>query len=299
MKASLFKGSMVIRKCKKVLSVSTFMLTLATVANAVTISSVEAIAVRTGFDANTLARNDDSSTGAINIGFTANFFGSSFTQAFVNNNGNLTFNSPLSTFTPFGLDTTTTPIIAPFFADVDTRGLNTSPVTYGTGLVDSRNAFAANYIDVSHFSFGTNLNSFQVVLIDRSDIGSGDFDIEFNYDQIVWEAGTASGSDSNGLGGFSARAGFSNGTGNPGTFFELPGSGVNGAFLDGNLATGLINNSLNSNVDGRYIFQARNGGIVTTPVPEPMTILGTVLAGAYGIYRRKNKCAASTQAEEI
>ena len=60
----------------------------------------------------------------------------------------------------------------------------------------------------------------------------GDFRIVFNYDRILWETGDAS-SGTNGLGGNSARVGFSDGSGQPGTFFELTGSGQNGALLDG------------------------------------------------------------------
>ncbi len=47
-------------------------------------------AIIEGFDSFTLARNDDGSTGAVNIGFTINYFGSMYSQAFVNNNGNIT-----------------------------------------------------------------------------------------------------------------------------------------------------------------------------------------------------------------
>ena len=117
------------------------------------------------------------------------------------------------------------------------------------------------------FNPGPSLNSFQAVLIDRFDTGPGNFDVEFNYEQMVWESGQASGGDSFGLGGDSARVGFSNGTGNTGTFFELPGSAINGAFLDSNLSTGLIHNSLNSDVLGRYVFEAREGSINVNDPP--------------------------------
>jgi Ca2+-binding RTX toxin-like protein len=223
--------------------------------------------IRPGFNSNTLAANDDGSTGAVPLGFSINFFGTQRTNVFVNNNGNVTFNGPLSSFTPFPILTTGVPILAPFFADVDTTVGSSSPVTYGQGTVGSFAAFAVNWIDVGFFGGGasTPTNDFQLVLIDRSDIAPGDFDIEFNYGAIRWEAGTASGGDQNGLGGNTARVGFSNGS----TIgVELPGSAVPGALLDtGPAATSLVNNSLNSGLNGRYIFLARNGLISTVAGP--------------------------------
>src|SRR5262249_43977277 len=148
--------------------------------------------------------------------------------------------------------------VAPFFADVDTREGNV--VTYGSGVVDGRRAFGVTWPGVGCFDRNTAvLNFFQMMLVERSDAGIGAFDIVFNYDSIQWEAGQASDGAAGCLGGPSARAGFANGTGAPGTFFELPGSGVNGAFLDVNVATGLIHGSLNSQTPGRYVFQVRNG----------------------------------------
>jgi len=218
-------------------------------------------AMRAGFDSNTLVRNDDGSTGLVPIGFAANFFGTNFTELFVNNNGNVTFDFPLSTFTPFDLTSTGRVIIAPFFADVDTRSAG-EPVRYGPGVVNGQSAFGVSWRNVDCFASDPSRsvrNFFQVILIDRSDISPGDFDIEFNYDQIQWETGQASGGSFECLGGTSARVGFSNGTGAPGTSFELPGSGIPGAFLDSNLETGLIHINLNSAQLGRYVFPVRSG----------------------------------------
>jgi hypothetical protein len=269
----------------------------------------EAGAVRPGFNSTADGRNDDGTwtapagcTNAANggtcagtavpLGFSANFFGVPFTSAFVNTNGNITFDARLSTFTPFGLTATSRQIIAPFFADVDTRNAGSNVVTFGNGTVDGHTAFGVNWVDVGYFdSHADKLNSFQLILIDRSDIGQGDFDIEFNYDRITWETGDASDGEG-GLGGSSARAGFSNGTGAPGSFFEFPGSGVPGSLLDSNQATGLINHSLNSDVLGRYDFFARNGEIVIpTPTPEPsaLVLIGSALTGLVLMRRRRRR----------
>ncbi len=232
-----------------------------------------------GFTTNTLARNDDGSTLLVPLAFTLNFFGANYSSLFVNNNGNVTLTDSLGTFTPFDLNSTQLPIIAPFFADVDTTNVRSEQVTYGTDVVNGRPAFGVNWQNVGYFaSQADKLDSFQLVLINRSDLGAGNFDIEFNYDKIQWETGEASGG-TGGLGGSSARAGYSNGTGVAGTSFELPGSAVNGALLDSNLLTGLIHNSLNSGIPGRYGFQVRNGvvlsadlGVTMTHGPDPVQV---------------------------
>lgn len=220
------------------------------------------LTLRPGFDANTLPPNDDGSTGLVPIGFGVNFFGTRYESVYVNNNGNITFDAPLSAFTPFDLTSTRRSIIAPFFADVDTRVGRT--LTYGTGTVDGRPAFGVTWPGVGCFSGNTSvLNFFQVVLVDRSSAGDAAFDVEFNYDSIQWETGQASGGDAECGGGAAARVGFSNGTGQPGTFFELAGSGVPGSFLDSNPATGLAHRNLNSGLPGRYLFPVR-AGVPTT-----------------------------------
>jgi hypothetical protein len=54
----------------------------------------------------------------------------------------------------------------------------------------------------------------QLVLVDRLDTGTGNFDIEYRYAQIQWETGDFSGG-SGGLGGQSARVGYTAGTALP------------------------------------------------------------------------------------
>ena len=103
---------------------------------------------------------------------------------------------------------------------MDTTGVDSDVVTYAyrAGSVNGHNAFAVNWIDVGYANGNSDLlNSFQLVLIERSDRNEGDFDIEFNYGRVEWETGDNDGGVG-GLGGNSARVGFSAGTGVPGSY---------------------------------------------------------------------------------
>ncbi len=219
--------------------------------------------------------NDDGSVGPVSMGMTINFNGINHNQLYVNNNGNVTFNGPLSSFTPSAITGGSTLMLAPFFADVDTRRA-IPDVTYGTGIIGGHNVFGVNWIDVGFYNQNsTPSNSFQLII---TDMGSGNFDFEFNYDRILWEAGQASGGNTSGLGGTSVAVGWTNGAG---TYFSMLGSLVNGALLDGNQTTGLVNNSLNSSTLGQYVFHVSNGQVQTN-VPEPAS-LALMSMGAMGM----------------
>lgn len=212
--------------------------------------------------ATTLPANDDGSSGEVGLPFTLNFYGTEYSSLWVNNNGNVTLDGPLAAYTPFGLYATDRAIIAPFFADVDTRAAGSSPVrySYGTTQFQGREAFCVNWVDVGYYNgHSDKLNSFQLLLVSRPDKGDGAFDIVFNYDKIQWETGDASGG-SNGYGGTPARVGFASGDGVAGTATELPGSGLSRAFLDQN--SGLKWSKLGSDVLGRYVFSVRGDGVV-------------------------------------
>ncbi|MGH2777743.1 MAG: nidogen-like domain-containing protein, partial [Actinomycetota bacterium] len=228
---------------------------------------------------NPLNRNDDGSTERVELPFPVNFYGETHNQLWVNNNGNVTFDGPLATYTPFGLSDAGLPIIAPFFADVDTRGSGSDLVRYGWGetTYEGHRAFCVNWINVGYYgSHFDKLNSFQLLLVDRSDEDPGDFDMVFNYGTIEWETGDASGGVG-GLGGESARAGYSNGTAAVGSSFEFPGSGIDGYFLD-EPATGLIHRSFNSSQLGRYVYEVRDGA----PPPDTYVALGDSYQSGHG-----------------
>src|SRR4051794_20310029 len=57
------------------------------------------VAVRAGFNASALPPDVDSSVGLVSLGFTVNYFGAAATGVYVNDNGNLTFDRFLTTFT--------------------------------------------------------------------------------------------------------------------------------------------------------------------------------------------------------
>lgn len=225
-----------------------------------------------GFSTNVLPIGDDVTSGPVPIGFTINVFGASYSSLYVSDNGNVTFDGPIFAYTAVPLTSTTTKILAPFWGDVDTRGPGSGLVKYGSGTVDGHLAFGVEWAGVGYFSaHAEKLNTFELVIIDRSDLGAGSFDLEYNYDSIQWESGSGNGGI-NGLGGNSARAGYSNGlSGSANASLELPGSGVPGAFLDVGPQS-LVQRNLNTGVVGRYLFWLRNGNITTVtepPVPGP------------------------------
>ncbi|WP_102508613.1 carboxypeptidase regulatory-like domain-containing protein [Sanguibacter massiliensis] len=205
-----------------------------------------------------LLPNDDESTDAIQLPFNLTYFGQPYSEIYVNNNGNVTFDGPLSQYTPEALDgDLSKPIIAPFFADVDTRDTEESDVvTYGAS--PDGKSFCVNWDNVEPF-FGTSssgaLNTFQLILTSREDVpgrSAGDFDITFNYDEITWDTGSASGD-------IAATVGYASGTGDDGTFFQLDGSLTSGAFFDSG-SHALIAGRQNSTVSGRYVYEIRNLG---------------------------------------
>jgi len=68
-------------------------------------------------------RNDDGSTGIIPIPFSFCLYGQSWTDLYINNNGNVSFGAPYATFTASGFPNTQFVMVAPFWGDVDTRNL--------------------------------------------------------------------------------------------------------------------------------------------------------------------------------
>jgi len=180
-----------------------------------------------GFGDLALNRNDDGSTNAIalndfellNFDSGLKFFGNTYNEFYINNNGNVSFNSPISAYTPQPFPVSSQPMLAPFWGDVDTRCSDCGEVYIGSPNEDT---VVITWDSVGFYSSDSSLlNTFQLVLIDRDDTGAGNFDVEFRYEDINWTTGNASGGQ-NGLGGTPAQAGYDAGDGI--NFFIVPGS---------------------------------------------------------------------------
>jgi hypothetical protein len=205
---------------------------------------------------------DASSPNEVLLGFSVNYFDGITNSVYVNNNGSVSFYEPVSDFRSTKLRDNSDPMLAGFFADVDTRGSGSGTVTYGRSTINGRKAFVVNYFNVGYSArHADKLNTFQIVLIDRSDVRPGDFDVEYNYAKTVWETGDRN-RGSAGRGGDSVRIGYSSGQGDS-NWYEFPGSGMPGSFLDSNTATGLIHTSVGSGgIKGRRVIQFRAGNAV-------------------------------------
>ncbi|MFO0844590.1 MAG: putative Ig domain-containing protein [Gemmataceae bacterium] len=226
-----------------------------------------------GFEATTLRKGDDTATGpAVPLGFKIDFAGKQFDSLYVNNNGHVTFGQRFGGLGTFSLSYFQRPIIAPFFSDVDTTaagrvhfGRDVVEEDFnGDGVVERYKAFGVTWDGVGYNKAKSDLtNTFQVVLIDRSDVAPGAFDIEFNYESIGWDIAESRPD--------SALVGFSTGGAGPRETFLLPGSGQPGAFLDeGPNSLAGFDDGDPRTPDGRFTFDVRPNA---KPVIDPV---GTV-----------------------
>ena len=230
-------------------------------------------------------RNDDGFSGPINLGFSFSLFGTTYTSFYANNNGNISFGNGISSFTPTGLQGSTEPIISPFFADVDTRNGSSGVMSLQTHSVAAGSEVIITWPDVGYYSEqGSPLNTFQLVI--RADdyvVPNGEGQVGFFWNNMGWEAGSASGGGAGGLcsgiGGIGlpcvpAAVGVGDGESNG---YVLAGSTLNG------IAEVVQNHRLWINLDSNGVPEVPSG-----TVPEPGTLLLMSIAGMafMGIRRR-------------
>nr|XP_056702372.1 sushi, nidogen and EGF-like domain-containing protein 1 [Euleptes europaea] len=205
---------------------------------------------------------DDGASPQIPISENFYFFAQRFQSLYVNNNGVVSFDNPVSQYTPDPFPLTDgRAFVAPFWADVDNRITGDvyyrqsqeeqllQRVTADINVYFPRETFAATWVFVATWdrvafygSLSSKVNTFQAVLTTNGELSF----IMLHYKDIQWTSGKASGGDAfTGLGGTPAQAGFNNGDAK--NYFNIPGSWT----------PSIINVSSTSNVmdPGRWVFQ--------------------------------------------
>ena len=231
------------------------------------------------------------------------FYSGTYMTGWVNNNGNVSFQSPVGAFTPNAFPGAPQPMIAPFWADVDTRTMPsscatsatcTNPTTNGVWWSLAPGKFIVTWDHVGVFACEDTLAmSFQMILsasqcgATSADGGAAgaNFDIEFRYHDCGWEAGSASG----GVNGFCApgtvdagsctpaQAGFDSAETPDMDYASLPGSRMSG------VAAGLCAGSnLTPPQPGVWRFAVRGGAIMCPTAGQACvtTKLGICAQGA-------------------
>jgi len=173
----------------------------------------------------TFAGNDDGSIGPFTLPFNFDLYGSTYNQVWINNNGNLTFTGALGTFTASGFPIST-PMVAAFWADVDTRTGNL--VRYKINPTN----MIVTFPGVGYYSTHLDkLNTFQIIITNGNDplIGVGN-NVAFYYGDMQWTTGDAS-SGSGGFGGVPATVGVNKG--NSVNYVQIGRFGIPGSDYDG------------------------------------------------------------------
>ncbi|MBO2008746.1 nidogen-like domain-containing protein [Hymenobacter negativus] len=157
---------------------------------------------------------DDSFVGPIPLGFSFSLYGSTYSDVYVNSNGNISFGQGFTTFTATGFPTAT-PMIAPFWADVDIEMADTlAPATSG-GIYFKKfpDKFVVTWNKVAYFSRQADKkNTFQVVIKANTVPGFTGDDVQFAYGDMQWTTGAADGG-TGGFGGVPATVGANRGNG--------------------------------------------------------------------------------------
>jgi hypothetical protein len=215
---------------------------------------------------NSLGKTDDGGTFPLALGFNVNWFGLTYNEILINNNGGAAFNNDFGRFQDFtGINLTTTnrPLLLPLFTDIDTTNASASSVTFGSGTIAGENAYCVNWVNVGEFSSSLPKFSFQLVIIDKSGSGNaGDVDIEFNYSQVGIPTANTNGK---------FVIGYSVPHSRTDSLVRVSSSDTPSLFADGG-ALALTSNKYPSSgsIVGRYTFEIRPDSAGSAPTPDPI-----------------------------
>jgi hypothetical protein len=227
--------------------------------------------------------SDDGSTAQINPGFSFCLYGTNEPFFYINNNGNVSFDAPLSTYSSYGFPVSGIPCLAPFWADVDTRSTGGGSVWY---KMDAHKVIVIWNAVGYYYIHGDKVNTFELIFTDGTDniLAPGN-NVAFSYTGMTWTTGDAS-SGTNGFGGVPATVGVNKGDGidyalvgrfdHAGTDFDGAGGNADGV--------GYLSNKY-------YEFNACGNTVVIPPnVPISdwaLVILGIALLGVGTLYIMK------------
>ncbi|UYZ60656.1 nidogen-like domain-containing protein [Hymenobacter latericus] len=168
-----------------------------------------------------VGRGDDISLGPIQLGFGFQYFGTTYTEVYINTNGNITFNKSYPAFNSSGLPILEQgeediAMLAPFWADVDTENDNSGTIWYR--LFADR--LVVTYDRVGYYrEQADKVNTFQVIIRANTAAGFSGDDVTFAYGDMQWTTASSSG----GSGGFGGLQGATVGgnVGDQQNFFEF------------------------------------------------------------------------------
>ncbi|MEM7060483.1 MAG: nidogen-like domain-containing protein [Pseudomonadota bacterium] len=168
--------------------------------------------------------------------------GSNYTSLYINTNGSITFGGAESNYSET-ISTANHPMIAAFLTDVD---LNKGGDIHWD--LDTENGTVTITWDgVAPFA-GSGNNSFQIVL---TDMGDGDFNVEFIYEDIQYTSGS----------GLQATAGFADGTGDE---TALDGSG-NSSTLSNYETHDFGTGGSSGTYQGNFTYGVQSDGLYSAP----------------------------------
>lgn len=213
-------------------------------------------------------RNDDGSSAEIQLPFTFCLYGSSYNSMWINNNGNITFDAAFGAFSAGGFPNADNIMVAPFWADVDTRNTGSGLVYY---KVTPTHAII-RWQNVGYYSsMADKRNDFQLIITNGNDplipIGTN---TSFCYGEMQWTTGSAS-QGVNGFGGIPANVGANRGDGIDYIQFgrfDQPGGSYDGPFNGSDGIDWLDNQS--------FYFNACLGTSNTPPVVNGINICDSI-----------------------
>lgn len=138
----------------------------------------------------------DDSSDNVTLPFPINFNGTNHTEAWISSNGYLSFEE-LFEWEGGALASYAVELLAPFFQDQNLTTAGTIRWGAHAAGFEGHDVFVVlwdavaggqqdQYSGTDQNASGTIGNTYQLVIVDRSDIAAGDFDLLFNYEEINW-----------------------------------------------------------------------------------------------------------------